>query len=103
MPGEDNKQKEEMDKVLKDLKESETVNTQNVDALKEMGADKLKYVSTETIDAFTKTVAQNPIDMSDNLDKVLEIYKNFDDKAEDKVELGSDDVWSSIDTINGYN
>ena len=103
LPGEDNKQKEEMDKVLKDLKESETVNTQNVDALKEMGADKLKYVSTETIDAFTKTVAQNPIDMSDNLDKVLEIYKNFDDKAEDKVELGSDDVWSSIDTINGYN
>ena len=61
-----------------------------------MGADKLKDVSTETIAAFTKTVAQNPIDVSGNLNKVLEIYKNFDYKAEDKVELSSDDVESSI-------
>ena len=95
LPGEDNKQKEEMDKVLKDLKDSETVNTKNVDALKKMAADKLKDVSTETIDAFTKTVAQNPIDMSGNLDKVLDSYIKID-KA---TELSSDDVWSSIDCI----
>ena len=95
LPGEDNKQKEEMDKVLKDLKDSETVNTKNVDALKKMGADKLKDVSTETIDAFTKTVAQNPIDMSGNLDKVLDSYI----KIETATELSSDDVWNSIDCI----
>ena len=34
LPGEDNKQKEEMDKVLKDLKDSEAINADNVDALK---------------------------------------------------------------------
>ena len=99
LPGEDRPSiddKLEMDKVLEDLKDSKTINTNNIDALKKMGADKLKDVSTETIAAFTKTVAQNPIDVSGNLNKVLEIYKNFDYKAEDKVELSSDDVESSI-------
>ena len=99
LPGEDRPSiddKQEMDKVLEDLKDSKTINTNNIDALKKMGADKLKDVSTETIAAFTKTVAQNPIDVSGNLNKVLEIYKNFDYKAEDKVELSSDDVESSI-------
>ena len=60
----DNKQK-----VLENLKDSETVNTDNVAALNKIAADKLKDVSTETIAAFTKTIAQNPIDMSGNLDK----------------------------------
>lgn len=95
LPGEDNKQKEEMDKVLEDLKDSETVNTKNVDALKKMGADKLKDVSTETIDAFTKTVAQNPIDMSGNLDKVLDSYKQIDTATELEV----DNFEKSIDCI----
>ena len=82
--------------VLENIKDSTTLNTKNINALKSMDADKLKDVSIETIYAFTKTVAQNPVDMSGNLDKVLEIYKNFDYKAEDKVELSSDDVASSI-------
>jgi uncharacterized Fe-S cluster-containing protein len=85
-----------MQEVLEDMKDSTTLNTKNINALKSMDADKLKDVSIETIYAFTKTVAQNPVDMSGNLDKVLEIYKNFDYKAEDKVELSSDDVASSI-------
>jgi hypothetical protein len=86
----DNKQK-----VLENLKDSETVNTNNVAALNKMAADKLKDVSIETIYAFTKTVAQNPIDMSGNLDKVLDSYI----KIETATELSSDDVWSSIDCI----
>ncbi|MBY0580817.1 MAG: lipase family protein [Rickettsiales bacterium] len=96
LPGKNNKQKEKMSKVLEDMKDSTTLNTKNINALKSMDADKLNVVSIETIGAFTKTAAQNPIDMSGNLDKVLEIYKNFDYKAEDKVELSSDDVASSI-------
>ena len=96
LPGKNNKQKEKMSKVLEDMKDSTTLNTKNINALKSMDADKLNVVSIETIGAFTKTVAQNPVDMSGNLNKVLEIYKNFDYKAEDKVELSSDDVASSI-------
>ena len=77
--------KQEMDKVLEDLKDSKTINTDNIDALKKMGADKLKDVSTETIAAFTKTIAQNPIDMSGNLDKVLDSYKQIDTATELEV------------------
>ena len=91
LPGED----QEMDKVLEDLKDSKTINTDNIDALKKMGADKLKDVSTETIDAFTKTVAQNPIDMSGNLDKVLDSYKQIDTATELEV----DNFEKSIDCI----
>ena len=90
-----------MQEVLEDIKDSTTLNTKNINALKSMDADKLKDVSIKTIYAFTKTVAQNPIDMSGKLDKVLEIYTQFEARVDDTVKLNSEDIWSSIDTISG--
>ncbi len=84
-----------MSKVLEDMKDSTTLNTKNINALKSMDADKLNVVSIETIGAFTKTVAQNPIDMSGNLDKVLDSYKQIE-KAK---ELEVDNFEKSIDCI----
>ena len=95
LPGKNNKQKEKMSKVLEDMKDSTTLNTKNINALKSMDADKLNVVSIETIGAFTKTVAQNPIDMSGNLDKVLDSYKQIE-KAK---ELEVDNFEKSIDCI----
>jgi hypothetical protein len=82
-------------KVFEDLSDSGTVNTNNVAVLRKMEADKLQDVSTETIAAFTKTVAHNPIDMSDNLDKVLDSYKQI----ETATELGIDDLESAENCI----
>ncbi|WHA05379.1 hypothetical protein N3Z17_02395 [Candidatus Bandiella numerosa] len=84
-----------MQEVLEDMKDSTTLNTKNINALKSMDADKLKDVSIETIYAFTKTVAQNPVDMSGNLDKVLDSYKQI----EKATELEVDNFEKSIDCI----
>ena len=81
--------------VLENIKDSTTLNTKNINALKSMDADKLKDVSIETIYAFTKTVAQNPVDMSGNLDKVLDSYKQI----EKATELEVDNFEKSIDCI----
>ena len=84
-----------MSKVLEDMKDSTTLNTKNINALKSMDADKLNVASIETIGAFTKTVAQNPVDMSGNLDKVLDSYKQI----EKATELEVDNFEKSIDCI----
>ena len=84
-----------MQEVLEDIKDSTTLNTKNINALKSMDADKLNVASIETIGAFTKTVAQNPVDMSGNLDKVLDSYKQI----EKATELEVDNFEKSIDCI----
>ena len=84
-----------MSKVLEDMKDSTTLNTKNINALKSMDADKLNVVSIETIGAFTKTVARNPIDMSGKLDKVLEYYRQI----ETAIELEIDDLQNADNCI----
>ena len=95
LPGKNNKQKEKMSKVLEDIKDSTTLNIKNINALKSMDADKLNVVSIETIGAFTKTVARNPIDMSSKLDKVLEYYRQI----ETAIELEIDDLQNADNCI----
>ena len=86
---------EEVKKVLDSIGESETVNTANVEALKKLNDNQLKEVSTETIDAITRTVAESPVDMTGKLDKVIESYA----KVETATELNSDNVAESVECI----